>query len=208
MTTLRQADEEVRSSARQTLNSIWSEIQDVNSSYARSYLIWCLRKLQINKAHQKESGIRREIKNERSIARREILTVELNQVKHKNHPRNICKGDIVHVKFGVNVGNEMSDLDANSELKQGHYAVVLGQKGFMFLIAPLTSHEQPEPTLQFANLHLPGETTISYLSLGKIKSVHIRRIERILGIPEGKRRLDPDDMVKLDEVVAAYLGMK
>ncbi|MGG2480886.1 hypothetical protein [Brevibacillus borstelensis] len=192
---------------------LWNELQETDENYAESYLTWCIEKLRTNKAHQKEQTIRRNL-NRKNLTQqdRDQLTRELQKVKHKDHPKNITKGDIVHVKFGVNLGDELSDLDGNYKIIDGHYAIVLGQKGFMFHILPLTSQPQrlndPDLEIFFEGLALPGGYDKSHLAFAKMQFIHIRRIKRIHGIPEGKKRLTDEQLKILDEKLSKLMALK
>jgi hypothetical protein len=130
------------------------------------------------------------------------LQILLKNVKHKNHPLNISKGDIVHVRFGVNLGDELSDLDPSLKDLDGHYGIVVAQKGFMFLILPLTSSplklNDPDLDFYFEGLALPGGYDKSYLAFAKMRFIHFRRIKRIHGIPDGKKTLLPDQVKKMN----------
>ena len=157
--------------------ALWNELQNVDEEYAKSYLAWCIEKLKTN----------------------------------KNHPLNISKGDIVHVRFGINIGDELSDLDTKLTLFDGHYGIVLAQKGFMFLILPLTSHPQRlgDSSLEFyyENLELPGGCNKSYPAFAKMQFVHLRRIKRIHGIPDGKKQLSPEQISELDTKIKKLLNI-
>lgn len=184
--------------------SLWNELQDLDENYAKSFLEWCIQKSKLNKFHQKEQEIRRNLRKSGIKPEEEAkLRDELNNVKHRNHPTNIKRGDIVHVKFGVNLGDELSDLDANYASLDGHYGIVINQRGFMFLILPLTSQPQriddPELSVCFENLGLPGGYTKSYLAFAKMKYIHFRRISRIHGVKDGKMTLTAPQIQTLDQ---------
>ncbi|NLE25605.1 MAG: hypothetical protein GX625_09740 [Clostridiaceae bacterium] len=182
---------------------LWNALQDVDENYADSFLAWCNEKIKINKLHEQELSIKIQLKN-KSLPEQQRSNLEaiLHNVKHKNHPLNITKGDIVHVRFGVNVGDELSDLDSQLKLLRGHYGIVIAQKGFMFLILPLTSHpsrlNDPDLDFYFEGFDLPGECNKSYLAFAKMQFVHFRRINRIHGISEGKKYLSTEQMNKVN----------
>lgn len=192
--------------------ALWNELQNVDEEYAKSYLAWCIEKLKTNKNHFEESIIKSKLKKlPLNSEEQTSLKVQLKKVKHKNHPLNISKGDIVHVRFGINIGDELSDLDTKLTLFDGHYGIVLAQKGFMFLILPLTSHPQRlgDSSLEFyyENLELPGGCNKSYPAFAKMQFVHLRRIKRIHGIPDGKKQLSPEQISELDTKIKKLLNI-
>ena len=193
-----------RNSSIRTLSvNLWSELQDMDENYAEAYLNWCVEKLRINKLHQQEQNLRRQIKNKTLTQDQKKNLIDLlKNKKHKNHPLDIKKGDIVHVRFGVNLGDELSDLDKDLKTLDGHYGIVVAQKGFMFLILPLTSHKSrfndPDLDFYFEGLNLPGGYQKSYLAFSKMQFIHFRRIKRIHGIKEGKETLTEEQILKLN----------
>lgn len=193
--------------------NLWNELQDVDENYAESYLKWCIEKIRANKLHKEELDLKKQLKN-RTLTNeaKNDLQNKLRRVKHKNHPHNISKGDIVHVRFGVNLGDELSDLDSALKTLDGHYAVVIAQKGFMFLIIPLTSSPQrlndPYLDFYFEGLELPGGQDKSYLAFAKMQFVHFRRIKRIHGIPEGKKSLSPEQVKELNERLVYLMALE
>lgn len=192
--------------------SLWNELQDMDEQYAKSYLTWCLEKLKMNKQCFEENAIKKDLKNINLTREEQLnLNLKLKTVKYKNHPLNISKGDIVHVRFGVNIGDEFSDLDANLGLFDGHYGIVVAQKGFMFLILPLSSHKQRlgNSKLEYCyeNLGLPGNCTKSYPAFAKMQFIHLRRIKRIHNIPDGKKQLSPAQILELDEKLKNLLNL-
>jgi len=81
----------------------------------------------------------------------------------------------------------------------------------MFLVIPLTSqpkrNQDPDLLMTLSDLGLPG-ANVSYLSFGKIKSVHIRRINRIHNIPEGKISLPPEKIKEFESKMAKFLALQ
>lgn len=61
--------------------------------------------------------------------------------------------------------------------------------------------------MTLSDLGLPG-ANVSYLSFGKIKSVHIRRINRIHNIPEGKISLPPEKIKEFESKMAKFLALQ
>jgi hypothetical protein len=201
-------DSSNKSVSRGILNALWSELLDVDENYAETYLRWCLNKLKINKQHQEELRLKRERNNATTEDKKKELTLKIKAISHKNLPKNISKGDIVHVNFGINLGDELSDIDYNNKPLTGHYGIVLGQKGFMFLIVPITSQAQRvEPKMTLKDLGLPGTTTESHVAFAKMRCVHIRRIQRIHSLPEGKKTLSPELLKELEEKVLEFWSL-
>jgi hypothetical protein len=193
--------------------TLWTELQDVDENYAESFLDWCITKLRVNKHHQEEQKIKAALRRpELSDEERIELSNRLSKLRHKNHPRNITKGDIVHVRFGVNLGDELSDLDRNFKPLPGHYGIVIAQRGFMFLVLPLTSQPQrlndPELEFYFENLGLPGGHTKSYPAFAKMQFVHIRRITRINGVDGGKKSLTQPQIELLNSKFEKLMQLK
>lgn len=193
--------------------NLWNELQDVDENYAESYLSWCIEKARANKLHQQEQYLKKQLKNlTLTEENKNQLQVSLKNVKHKNHPLGISKGDIVHVRFGVNLGDELSDLDPSLKTLDGHYGIVVVQKGFMFLVLPLTSHpsrmNDPDLDFYFEGLGLPGGYEKSYLAFAKMKFIHFRRIKRIHGIPDGKRCLLPEQILKMNKALKKLMVLE
>ncbi|MCM3764616.1 type II toxin-antitoxin system PemK/MazF family toxin [Neobacillus niacini] len=156
---------------------------------------WFLDLLNLNENHEKEQSLRSKIKV--GLATKESLKSELGKVSKKNFPYNLKFGDIIHVNYGLGVGDE---------LKDGHYAIILSRKGDMFLVAPLTSQEVDfeENTIVFEDLGLPNkdgvESKKSYVSFSQIRYIHNRRIEKINNLDksfEGRVKLSPDDALEI-----------
>lgn len=50
------------------------------------------------------------------------------------------RGDIIWVNFGINVGDEFSDIGTD-----GHFAIYWSQNGFQIIVIPISAEErQPE----------------------------------------------------------------
>lgn len=151
---------------------------------------WFLDLLNINQKHEKEQELRSKIKL--GLATKESLKDDLKKVAKVNFPYNLKFGEIIHVSFGLGVGDE---------LKDGHYAIILSRKGDMFLVAPLTSQELDfdENTMYFDNLGIPNKAGVkdkrSYVSFSQIRYIHNRRITKINNLESSKNgrvKLDPD----------------
>lgn len=205
---LRNSEKDRKDFAKGRLDSLWGELLDINENYAVSYIEWSLQKLVNNKKHFLELKFKRKRNKSSNDNERKDFQEEINKLKHKNIPQNISPGDVVHVTFGINLGDELSDIDRENNMIDGHYAVVIGQKGFMFLVIPLTSQVQRvEPNMIIKDIGLPGATTESHVAFAKLKAVHIRRINRVHGIPEGKKPLDPDVFNELKGKLSDFWGL-
>lgn len=120
-------------------------------------------------------------------------------------PKGIKQGDIVWVEFGINIGDEFSD-----QFKNGHYAMVWTQQGFIFTVIPLTSDGKKSINDCAINigtingLPLTGDT---YLKLDMIRSIHIRRIRKLNNIPEGKISITDTNIINTikHKIVKKYI---
>ena len=104
-------------------------------------------------------------------------------------PDNLKRGDIVWVEFGINIGNELSDL-----FTKGHYALVWQVDLGNVVVIPLTSRNSFNSPLCL-NLGIikglnDNASTNSYLKLDAIRSISKRRIARIPNAENGKICLD------------------
>ena len=190
-------------------SAILSELLELDANYAESYIKWMHNLLRKNIEYIKESNLRKKLK----IIRKD--TEEYNEIKlkikkcaHRSHPLNMSKGDIVHIKFGVNLGDELCDLDKEQKSLSGHYGMILAQTGFIFTVIPLTSQSQPSLDLVFELNNVNGLPKRSYLLFSQIRSVNIRRIERIISIPSGKITLNKDVVKEIDKQLANFYHIK
>lgn len=120
----------------------------------------------------------------------------LLKVSYSSQPDDIKRGDIVWVEFGVNVGNELSDI-----FTKGHYALVWAVDLGNVVVIPLTSRNSYNSMLCLDLGMIKGlndEMTNSYLKLDAIRSISKRRIGRMPNKPRGKLTLTEEqiDMVK------------
>jgi len=154
------------------VNTIKGLLLDIETSQSLFAVDWFYDKIMMNKNHQEESQLKKQINTTTDLAIKNKLKERINKVSQKNVPKPILIGDVVHIKFGVGVGHE---------LKEHHFGIVLARKGLMFLIAPLTSVPQDYGDLNYSfnNLNLSKKTNISYVSFCHIKYIHQRRIENI-----------------------------
>lgn len=111
-------DEESKNSAKGKLSSILSELGEIESSEALELIDWFLEKAKYFRKHR-------------------------NREKFQKLPDKMERGDIIWVNFGINVGDEFSDIGTN-----GHFAIYWSQNGFQIIVIPISAEErQPEKTL-------------------------------------------------------------
>lgn len=193
--------EKIKIAVDSKLKAIFSELLDSDAELAEQYVIELHDKIISNKNHEKQNVLEsqlREIKGRyddtSNIIRKEVYE-NLEKVKHKNLPSVIVKGDIIYVKYGIGIGDE---------LRKGHYGIVLARRGWLYLIAPLTKTLQPHAALNitFSGLSLPGEddTKTSYISYNHIKFVHIRRMENIIKL----KKIHITDKEKINRIFTNY----
>ena len=187
------------------LKSIKSELLKINDDEKIiDYVKYIYEHIKTNNDYVVERKILKEIK-EISKNKDDELDVRIAELKkekkkymQKNYPASLQCGDIIYVKFGMGIADEINN---------GHYGVILSQKGSMFLIAPLTSKEQKygSNTIYYKNLGLPSannaEEEISYVSFTQIRYVHCRRIENISGIEKGREHIDE---LKVKKIIENY----
>ena len=155
MTSLRQ-DSNKLARAKGVLASIISEIDSLSSDKALQFCEWLLVKAKFFRQHN-------------------------NKVPFGKLPINMKRGDIVWVRFGINVGDEFGD-----DGTKGHYALVWARQGFMFVVIPLSSQPRKDDfTVELGKIdELPDN--VSFAKLDNIKSISIRRIGWINGLKDGK----------------------
>jgi hypothetical protein len=193
--------------------NLLGELLDTDENYAESYIKWCIKQLQENKNNNKHINLKKVLRQASSEAEKISIEKQIRVARPKGFPRDIKRGDIVHVKFGINLGDEISDLQKDNTMKadHGHYSVVLAQKGFMFLVVPLSSHKQhsndPDLAMCIKGLGI-GDSDESHVVFSQMQSVHIRRIKNIQSLlPVGKKGLDPVVLGELDNKIAKYIGI-
>lgn len=126
----------------------------------------------------------------------------LLKVSYSSQPDYIQRGDIVWVEFGVNVGNELSDI-----FTKGHYALVWAVDLGNVVVIPLTSRNSYNSMLCLDLGVIQGlndESTRSYLKLDAIRSVSKRRIGRMPNKPQGKLSLSEKQIEKVKEHINNY----
>lgn len=125
------------------------------------------------------------------------------KVSYTSQPDDIMRGDIVWVEFGVNVGNELSDV-----FTKGHYALVWSVDLGNVVVIPLTSRNSYNSKLCLDLGIIKGLNddglTKSYLKLDAIRSVSKRRIGRMPNKPKGKITLNEETMEKVKSHIYDY----
>lgn len=125
------------------------------------------------------------------------------KVSYTSQPDDIKRGDIVWVEFGVNVGNELSDV-----FTKGHYALVWAVDLGNVVVIPLTSRNSYNSMLCLDMGIIKGLNdeclTKSYLKLDAIRSVSKRRIARMPNKPQGKLSLSENQIDKVKEHMYNY----
>lgn len=211
MTNLR--DSSNQSTVKALHANFWGELLDVDEKYAESYLNWCTKQLKENKKNSQHIVLKGQLR-QATESEKIAIKKQIKYVKPKGYPLDVKRGDIVLVQFGINLGDEISDLQKDQTMKKdhGHYSVVLAQKGFMFLVVPLSSQRQKNsvnPDLEMCIRGLGiGDSEESHVVFNQIQSVHIRRIKNISSLlPEGKMSLDPTVLTNLEEKISAFMGI-
>lgn len=205
---------DLRSSTKNTSvkalhSTFWGELLDVDENYAESYLNWCLKQLKENKNNMKHVNLKKQL-SKATVEEEGKIKKQIRSVSPKGHPRKIEQGDIVLVQFGINLGDEISDLQKDQSMKEehGHYSVVLAQKGFMFLVVPLSSQKQSsKDSVEMCIKDLGiGDSNNSYVMFNHIQSVHIRRIKNIQSLlPSGKINLEPTILKELTDKICKFM---
>ena len=117
-------------------------------------------------------------------------------------PDYLKRGDIIWVEFGINVGNELSDL-----FTRGHFALVWQVDLGNVVVIPLTSRNSYNSPLCL-NLGviegLSEDRSNSYLKLDAIRSISKRRIARIANTSSGKIELDKDRIRLVKKHIYTY----
>lgn len=159
------------------LASIVSELHEIESEKAVLLTDWLLEKAKYFKKH---------IKKER-----------FNKL-----PNKMQRGDIVWVQFGMNIGDELSDDGTD-----GHFALIWGQQGFMFIVIPLSKQPRVDNyTVDLGKVEGLPENGSTYAKLDNIRSISIRRIRRIREQPDGKVTIsDPAIIQKIKDAMTKVL---
>ena len=162
-------DEKSKNSAKGKLSSILSELGEIESNEALELIDWFLEKAKYFRKHKKRERFQR-------------------------LPDKMERGDIIWVNFGINVGDEFSDIGTD-----GHFAIYWSQNGLQIIVIPISAEErQPEQNTYIVNLGkisgLPLDKD-SYAKIDMIRAISIRRIRRIRNQESGKislKSINPD----------------
>lgn len=123
--------------------------------------------------------------------------IENNLLFHQ-YPDNMKRGDIVLVQLGMNIFPELSDDDTGK-----HFGMIWTQQGQNFIIIPLTKHPQSSNRL-YAHLgiipNMPNGVD-TYAKIDAMRSVSIRRLYRIQGLPGGKIETSLELQNKVSNVI-------
>ena len=118
-------------------------------------------------------------------------------------PDNLKRGDIIWVEFGVNIGNELSDI-----FTKGHYALVWQVDLGNVVVIPLTSRNSYNSPLCLNLGVIKGlndeHLVESYLKLDAIRSISKRRIARIPNTVKGKIELDSNRLRLVKRHIYTY----
>lgn len=206
MVLLRDEDEHVKERIKDRLKAVYSLLLDCETWMSEEYIAEMIDKITANMKHDEERRLMKQLRevdgrnDEVSIRIRTELRSIINQLKHKDIPNGILRGDILYVKYGIGYGDE---------LRKGHYGIILARRGDLYLVAPLTKRVQPygELNITFFGLGLPGEDSSgkSYISFNHIRFVHKRRLDKIQGIKSGKIRIL--DGTVLENIMDNYFAL-
>ena len=129
------------------------------------------------------------------------------KVSYGAQPDNIQRGDIVWVEFGINIGNELSDI-----FTKGHYALVWAVDLGNVVVIPLTSRNSYNSMLclDLGIIHGLNDDGItkSYLKLDAIRSISKRRIGRMPNKPQGKLALSEIQLDRVKNHIYNYFVME
>ena len=123
--------------------------------------------------------------------------IENNLLFHK-YPKDMKRGDIVLVQLGMNIFPELSDDDTGK-----HFGMIWTQQGQNFIIIPLTKHPQSSNRL-YAHLGIIPDMpngVDTYAKIDAMRSVSIRRLYRIQGLPGGKIETSLELQNKISNVI-------
>lgn len=125
------------------------------------------------------------------------------KVSYGAQPDDIKRGDVVWVEFGVNVGNELSDV-----FTKGHYALVWAIDLGNVVVIPLTSRNSYNSPLCLDLGVIEGlnddQLTMSYLKLDAIRSISKRRIGRMPNRVNGKLSLNEKQIEMVSNHINNY----
>jgi hypothetical protein len=158
----------IKGQVQGTLSSIITNLNDTDSKLALELSKWLLKKSDYVKRHY-------------------------NREKFPALPKEMKRGDIVWVEFGINIGDEFSD-----QYKDGHYAMIWSQQGYVFTVFPLTSGEKyfNDSAVNIGNIPEFSSDGDTYLKVDMIRSIHIRRIRKLKQNEFGKITIDNENILK------------
>lgn len=180
---------ELRENCKIKLRAILDELDDVDENRAIEYCNWLHEKTQIFKKH-------------------------CNNDSFPKLPENMEQGDIIKVRFGINLGSELSDTGENSK---GHFAMFWCQQGQQVIVIPLTKTPQPKSNKLGIPLGvidgLPKREkdgklidVVTYAKIDAVRSVHLRRISRISGVTKGKIKFsDHEKLKEINDIISNQL---
>lgn len=140
------------------LDTIFSNILDIDVKRAILFVDWCMNK--------------------------SVLYCDgLLKRKYPRLPNDIQRGDIVLCELGINVPPEFGN-DGTGR----HFVVVWAQQGHNFIVIPITKEEPPKENIHTIKLgKINGMSAeCNYAKLDAIRVVSIRRLGRISGQHDGK----------------------
>ena len=140
------------------LNSIFSTLSSVDSEEALRLCEWLSKESEYKRHHY-------------------------NKTNFPKMPAGLKRGDIIWVEFGINIGDELSD-----DGKNGHYAVIWNQQGYIFNVIPLSSSQKNANSCA-VNIGVIQGLPLncdSYAKIDMMRGIHIRRIRSIKSNPKGK----------------------
>jgi hypothetical protein len=148
------------------LNSIFSTLSLVDSEESLRLCKWLSKESEYKKAHY-------------------------SKARFPKLPKDLKRGDVVWVQFGINIGDELSD-----DGKDGHYAIIWSQRGFMFTVIPLSSSKKPRDmcAVDIGVIKELSASQISYAKIDMIRGIHIRRIRRLNAVQDGKAEIGNENI--------------
>lgn len=121
-----------------------------------------------------------------------------NNLLFQKYPNNMKRGDIVLVQLGMNIFPELSDDNTGK-----HFGMIWAQQGQNFIIIPLTKHPQTSNRLSVELGIIPNmpNGVVTYAKIDAIRSVSIRRLYRIQGLPDGKIETTIELQNKISDII-------
>jgi len=119
-------------------------------------------------------------------------------------PKDISTGDIIRVRFGYNIGDELSE-----EGQDCHFAIVWARKGFTLIVIPLTKEPKDKDfAINLGIIEGLPEKSDSWAKMDAVCSISIRRVKPIGQVPTGKISIiDNTTMIKQinDKVMEVFI---